>query len=309
VTVVRTPAGSALVRIVARKSVQGPHALRHGNTATFWVREGAHRRALSIAEAFARVREVGGEPDVLARSEEEFRSGIECASASANARAPALFVGFHPVREPKFTESAWTRVRERLAEGLRSEAPLGLRRSGFTFALWPHWGPEVPSARDRVVLGRGRPLFRIVEVQRNGTVWGAWSHELDSKAVVTRTGLNAIAIPAMVITEFVVSVAKLAIHSMTEAGTTGNVVGRVALFSNTPVLLHGPGEPATFHAQAVGQPLTDLPLDSGPICMDNVMDESASTDLVRELLTRWFDLTGNPDAWRAFRSQTGWRFP
>jgi hypothetical protein len=43
--------------------------------------------------------------------------------------------------------------------------------------------------------------------------------------------------------------------------------------------------------------------------MDNVMDESASTDLVRELLTRWFDLTGNPDAWRAFRSQTGWRFP
>ena len=309
VTVVRTPVGNALVRIVVAESMQGPHALRQGNTATFWVREGAHRRALSVAETFARVRQTGTEPDILARSNVAFRPGIECASAAANAKAPALFVGFFPDSAPRHPESAWTKIRERIGSSLRSEAPLGVRRGGFTFALWPHWEPEVSISRDLVALGRGRPLYRIVEVQRSGAVWGAWSHELDSKAVVTRTGVNANMIPAIVIAEFVVSVAKLAMYSMMESGISGNVAGRVVLFSNAPVLLHGPGELATFPAQVAGQPLMDLPIDTGPITMDSVMNESASADLVRELLARWFDLAGNPEAWRAFRDQNGWRFP
>ncbi len=303
VSIVRTPAGTSLVRVGVQKSPEGPHALRHGNTATFWVREGAHRRALSVGEAFARNRGKDGDSDPLVRSEEEFRGGIECASAGASAKAPALFVGFQPGPGPRLTETEWTEARKRLVESLSSETPLGLRRSGFTFALWPHWRPETP--KDRVVLGRYRPLFRVVEVRRNGTVWGAWSHEMDAKPLTTRMGQQAVAIPSMVVAEFVLSVARLCQHATTELGIVGGATGRVSLFSSTPILLTGPGDLALAHAKAFGNPVTELPLDTGPIFWNAVLDDASSTDLVRELLTRWFDLAGDANGWRVFRDRTG----
>jgi hypothetical protein len=118
---------------------------------------------------------------------------------------------------------------------------------------------------------------------------------MDAKPVTTRTGQQAVAIPAMVVAEFVVSVARLAVHAMTEFKVVGGATGRVALFSSVPILLIGPGELAHFHAQAVGKPVAELPLDTGPISWNAVLDDVASMDLVRELLTRWFDLAGNLD--------------
>jgi len=303
VSIVRTPAGTSLVRVEVSKSKDGPHALRHGNTATFWVREGSHRRALSVGEAYSRVRGKDGKSDPLVRSEEAFRVGIECASAGAGVKSPSLFVGFQPTSSPHLTETAWTDARRRLVESLSSETPLGLRRSGYTFALWPHWKPE--TGEDRVLLGRDRPLFRFVEVRRDGTVWGAWSHEMDARPLTTRTGQQVLAIPSMVVAEFAVSVARLTEHAMNELGIAGGVTGRIALFSPTPILLIGPGELAPFHAQVFGNPVTDLPLDTGPISWNAVMDDAGPTDLIRELLTRWFDLAGDPDGWRPFRDRNG----
>jgi len=123
--------------------------------------------------------------------------------------------------------------------------------------------------------------------------------------LTTRTGQQAVAMPSMVVAEFVVSVARLTIHAMTELGIAGGATGRIALFSPTPILLTGPGDLAVFHAQVVGTPVTELPVDTGPISWNAVMDDGASTDLVRELLTRLFDLTGDPDGWRPFRDRNG----
>jgi len=301
----RTPSGTRLVRIGVKKSDQGPHALRHGNTVAFWVREGSHRRTLSVPEVYQR-RARDGEPDALARSEEAFQQGLACARTAAGAGA-ALFVGFQPMRVPQLSEREWIEVRKRFMKELRSETPLGVRPGGFTFALWPHWQPEM--RKDRVAMGCDRPLFRFVEVRRSGTVWGAWGDEILSRPMPRGKEGSVVLIHPIIVSEFVVSVARLAVFAMTELGIAGGAIGRMALFSPEPVVLIGRGDLGLFNALMFGKPIGDLPIDTGPISWETVMEDASPTDLVRELLTRWFDLAGNADAWRAFRDRDGrWSF-
>ena len=278
-----------------RKGPAGPYAMRTGTALNFFIREGDATRAMNASEAVAPPGD--GQSSVFDTVADE---AIRVADGVAANGGTALFIVAAPDQGPcAIEEPDWHQQRAQIVESLRREAPFDLRREGWTFALWPHWQPEI--AGDEVRLGRIEPLFRYTVLRRDGALW-ACARVDDEWTGSHAAGDGSRVLLDLALLEFTVSVGRLIGDHLGRLDSHGSAQIRCGIRSGVPFR----GGSLTYMGRtSLGTGAWEFTqarkrVDTGPLPTTCDALKQDPDSVLRNVSARLFDELEKPEAWRRY---------